>query len=182
MISGGSGKKEQRRRTRWSRAALWPVLAAAVLLAPSGAARADLGDGKVTDRLDEKAEIFRKWLPSALQGHAQAQFEVGVAFATGRAEPEDYAEAARWFEKAAEQGNARAQNGLAILYTKGMGVERDYVQAYVWFELAAERFGQGMRRDQALELRNMMAAFMTEEQLAEAKRLVRERKAAGAGE
>ena len=99
---------------------------------------------------------------SALQGHAQAQFEVGVAFATGRAEPEDYAEAARWFEKAAEQGNARAQNGLAILYTKGMGVERDYVQAYVWFELAAERFGQGMRRDQALELRNMMAAFMTD--------------------
>ncbi len=39
-----------------------------------------------------------------------------------------------------------------------------------------------MRRDQALELRNMMAAFMTEEQLAEAKRLVRERKAAGAGQ
>lgn len=182
MISGGSGKIENRRRTRWSRAASWPVLAAAALLALSGAARADLDDGKVTDRLDEKAEIFRKWLPSALQGHAQAQFEVGVAFATGRAEPEDYAEAARWFEKAAEQGNARAQNGLAILYTKGMGVERDYVQAYVWFELAAERFGQGMRRDQALELRNMMAAFMTEEQLAEAKRLVRERKAAGAGE
>ena len=68
----------------------------------------------------------------------------------------------------------RAQHDLAILYNKGLGVPQDYVQAFVWFDLAAVRFETGQRHDQAAEMRDMMAAFLTPEQLSEAQRLSEE--------
>jgi TPR repeat protein len=153
------------------------ALAAGLILGPVGSAQAEFGDGEVTDRLDEKAAAFRNWLPRALRGDSLAQFELGAAFSTGRSAPEDFAEAARWFKKAAQQGNPRAQNGLAILYSKGLGVRRDFTEAYIWWHLAAERFEHGLRREQAIELRDMVAAFMTPEQLVTAKRLAEARKA-----
>jgi hypothetical protein len=142
-----------------------------------GKAWAGRGDGAVPDRLDRKADAFRTWLPDALRGNSHAQFELGATFVTGRAEPEDFIEAVRWFKKSAEQGNPRAQNGLAILYAKGLGVRRSFLEAYVWFDLAAERFEHGLRREQALELREMVRALMSPEQAIEADRAIEARKA-----
>ena len=119
-------------------------------------------------------QVFRQWLPAALAGDAAAQYELGRVYADGAASPEDMAEAARWYRLAANQGSVRAQQDLAILYNKGLGVPQDYVQAYVWFDLAAVRFSAGQRHDQAAEMRDMMAAFLTPEQLAEAQRLSEE--------
>ncbi len=150
---------------------------AAAGLTPAGAAWADRGDGAVPDRLDRKAEAFRTWLPRALRGSAHAQFQLGATFLTGRSEPEDFAEAARWLKMSAQQGNPRAQNGLGILYAKGLGVRRNFLEAYVWFDLAAERFEHGLRREQALELREMVRGFMSPEQLIEAGRAIEARKA-----
>ncbi len=152
------------------------ALAAALSSGFAGMPRAEFGDGVVSDRLVEKAEAFRTWLPRALRGSSVAQFKLGAAFSTGHSEPEDFAEAARWFKMAARQGNPRAQNGLAILYSKGLGVRQDFLEAYVWWELAAERFEHGLRRDQALELRDIVAAFMTPEQLRMAEQLAEQRK------
>jgi len=120
------------------------------------------------------SQVFRQWLPAALAGDPAAQFELGRAYADGAGTLEDMAEAAHWYKMAADQGSARAQRDLAILYNKGLGVPQDYVQAYVWFDLAAVRFGTGQRHEQAMEMRNMMAAFLTPEQLTEAKRLSEE--------
>jgi len=120
------------------------------------------------------AEVFRQWLPAALAGDATAQYELGQAYANDAVTLEDLSEAARWYRQAANQGNARAQQDLAILYNKGAGVPQDYVQAYVWFDLAAVRFSTGRRHDQAAEMRDMMAAFLTPEQLIEAQRLSEE--------
>jgi hypothetical protein len=160
-------------------AALAALLAAALAigLAGTGSAWADRGDGAVRDRLDQKAEAFRTWLPRALRGSAHAQFQLGAAFLTGRSEIEDFAEAARWLKMSARQGNPRAQNGLGILYAKGLGVRRNFLEAYVWFDLAAERFEHGLRREQALELREMVRGFMSPEQLIEAGRAIEFRKA-----
>ena len=116
------------------------------------------------------AQVFREWLPAALAGDAAAQYELGHAYADGAVTVEDMAEAAHWYRQAANRGSIRAQRDLAILYNKGLGVPQDYVQAYVWFDLAAVRFGTGRRHDQAAEMRDMMAAFLTPEQLSEAKR------------
>ena len=145
-------------------------------LTPIGTAWADRGDGAVPDRLDQKAESFRTWLPQALRGSAHAQYQLGATFLIGRSEPEDFAEAARWLKMSARQGNPRAQNGLGILYTKGLGVRRDFLEAFVWFDLAAERFEHGLRREQALELRNMVRGFMSPEQLIDAGRTIESRK------
>ena len=54
-----------------------------------------------------------------------------------------------------------AQNGLAIRYSKGLGVRRDVTEAYLWRHLAADRFEPGLRRERAIVLRDMVAAFMT---------------------
>ncbi len=164
---------------RWSSVlavALVLGLAAAGLM-PAGDAWAGRGDGAVPGRLDQKAAAFRSWLPQALRGSAQAQFELGVTFLTGRSELEDIAEAARWFKMSAQQGNPRAQSGLGILYAKGLGVRRSFLEAYVWFDLAAERFEHGFRREQALELREMVRGFMSPEQFIEAGRAIEARKA-----
>ncbi len=169
---------------RWS----WAMSVALVLglaaagLTPAGAglvgtAWADRGDGAVPDRLDQKAEAFRTWLPRALRGSAHAQFQMGATFLIGRSELEDFAEAARWLKMSAQQGNPRAQNGLGILYIKGLGVRRDFLEAYVWFDLAAERFEHGLRREQALGLREMVRGFMSPEQFIEAGRAIEARKA-----
>lgn len=137
-----------------------------------------LGRPALANEVDQNsaapAQVFRQWLPAALAGDPVAQFELGRAYADGAGTLEDMAEAARWYKMAADQGSARAQRDLAILYNKGLGVPQDYVQAYVWFDLAAVRFGTGRRYDQAMEMRNMMAAFLTPEQLSEAKRLSEE--------
>ena len=160
------------------------VLAAALVLGlaaagltPAGTAWADLGDGAVPDRLDQKAQAFRTWLPQALRGSAHAQFQLGATFLTGRSEPEDFAEAARWLKMSARQGNPRAQSGLGILYSKGLGVRRSFLEAYIWFDLAAERFEHGLRREQALELREMVRGFMNPDQMIEAGRAIQARKA-----
>ena len=174
---------EEHRRRAWRGAGARLVLAAALSLGLvgtgfGGAAWADRGDGAVPDRLDQKAAAFRTWLPQALRGSAHAQFQLGATFLTGRSELEDFAEAARWLKLSARQGNPRAQNGLGILYAKGLGVRRSFLEAYVWFDLAAERFEHGLRREQALELREMVRGFMSPEHLAEAGRAIEARKAA----
>ncbi len=143
----------------------------------AGAAWADRGDGEVPNRMDQKAEAFRTWLPQALRGSAHAQFQLGATFLTGRSKIEDFVEAARWLKMSARQGNPRAQNGLGILYSKGLGVRRSFLEAYVWFDLAAERFEYGQRREQALELRDMVRGFMTPDQAIEAGRTIQARKA-----
>ena len=102
---------------------------------------------------------------------------MAATFLTGRSEPEDFAEAARWLKMSARQGNPRAQNGLGILYSKGLGVRRNFLEAYVWFDLAAERFEHGERREQALELREVVGALISPEQLIEADRAIQTRKA-----
>lgn len=163
----------------------WPLCAllalaamAALLLAVAGHGRADVVAGAASDA-SGPAQVFRQWLPAALAGDAAAQYELGRAYADGAVTRADMAEAARWFRRAADRGSARAQNDLAMLYTKGLGVPQDYVQSYVWFDLAAARFATGRRHDQAAEMRDMMAAFLTPEQLSEAKRRSAEWQAQG---
>ena len=88
--------------------------------------------------------------------------------------PQDYAHTLEWFCKAAEQGYAKAQNILGVMYRDGWGVPQDYVQAHMWYNLAASRLPPGTDRDGAVKNRDILSAWMTPVQLAEAKRLARE--------
>jgi TPR repeat protein len=115
------------------------------------------------------AEGFESKLKAAEEGHAWAQYSLGVMYAKGDGVPEDDAEAAKWYRKAAEQGDPDAQGNLGILYALGSGVPEDYVQAYMWFNLAAAQGDERVREGKVI-----LSKAMTKEQIAEAQKMSRE--------
>jgi len=127
----------------------------------------------VTQNHHEAVKWFRR---AADQGDATAQFYLGVMFAEGQGVPQDYAEAAKWYRLAAERGDAQAQYNLGLAYIEGEGVTPDNVAAHMWFNLAAARFPATDTRNRlaAVKNRDVVAAKMTPEQVAEAQKLARE--------
>ncbi|OSM01620.1 tetratricopeptide repeat protein [Magnetofaba australis] len=75
----------------------------------------------------------------AIAGVADAQYNFGVMFDTGKGRPQDYAQAFKWYRRAALQGHARAQTNLGTLYDSGAGTHQDYIKAAKWYRLAAEQ-------------------------------------------
>ena len=64
--------------------------------------------GKRASSKDDKEAV--KWYTKAAeQGHAVAQYALGVAYYYGEGVLKDFKEAVKWWTKAAEQGIAKAQ-------------------------------------------------------------------------
>ena len=80
---------------------------------------------------------------AAEQGDANAQFNLGLMYGTGRGVRPDDAEAVRWYRLAADQGHAIAQNSLGVMYSSGRGVAQDDAEAVRWYRLAAEQGNAG---------------------------------------
>ena len=93
----------------------------------------------------------------------------------------DFATALQIWRPRATQGVAFAQVNVGIMYYSGQGVPQNYVQAHMWVDLAASRFPPSARedRDEAASNRDVVASKMMREQLAEAKKLLREWKPKG---
>ncbi len=123
---------------------------------------------------DDYATALKEWRPLADQGHAKAQYNLGVMYDDGEGVAQDYAEAVKWYRLAAEQGHASAQNNLAVMYEDGKGVTQDYVQAHKWYNLAAAGSSPGEDRDRTVKNRDTVEAKMTPAQVAEAQRFARE--------
>jgi len=101
------------------------------------------------------------WLKKAAdQGDAAAQNELGSMF---EGTPQDYLEAAKWYQSAADQDDWWAKRNLARAYASGRGVTKNIIMAHMWFNLA----GDGDQRA-ALEKE------MTTEQINKAQALARE--------
>lgn len=112
----------------------------------------------------------RQWYEKAAsQGHVDAQVNLGSLYDYGRGGPQDFKMAVRWYRRSAEQGNDLAQRRLGLLYEHGDGVPKDFVQAYMWLKLGATNGGKS-----GAIMRDELAAKMTSDQLAEAKRLAQE--------
>jgi TPR repeat protein len=108
------------------------------------------------------ATALRLMRSLADQGHATAQYNLGLMYDNGQGVPQDYAAATSWYRKAAAQGNADAQNSLGIMYAISRGVPQDFEQAHMWFNLAAAK-GRGK-----------VASMVTPTQIEEAQKLARE--------
>lgn len=134
-----------------------------------GIATASAGPSEEPDAAHElgdyanELEILR---PLAAQGHATAQFNLGVMYDFGRGVTQDYAQAVQWYRLAAAQGHAAAQFNLGGMYLDGQGVAQDYVRAYMWFALAAGAGYAGAAKN-----RHSIAQQMTPEQIARAQQL-----------
>ncbi|MBX9912079.1 MAG: protein kinase [Beijerinckiaceae bacterium] len=89
------------------------------------------------DQFAIAASDFRK---AAENGHAEAQFNLGVVLREGKGVPKDLGEAAAWFKKAADQGFAGAQYQLGLFYDEGLGgILQDDARAAKFYRLAAEQ-------------------------------------------
>ena len=84
------------------------VTAFAVLLVVLAApAWAGWNEGVLAYFRGDYATAFREMKPLAEQGHASAQYNLGIMYEKGQGVPQDYAEAVKLFRKAAEQGPRR---------------------------------------------------------------------------
>ena len=83
---------------------------------------------------EKEVEGYQK---AAAQGNADAQYMLGLAYATGEGVPKDAAYAVEWYQKAAVQGNAAAQYMLGLIYATGKGVPKDAAMAASWYTKAA---------------------------------------------
>jgi TPR repeat protein len=124
----------------------------------------DFGFG-VTENDGEALRWYRK---AAEHGSAAGQRAVGDFYRKGRGVPANAAEAARWYQRGADGDDVRAQYELGEMYFSGSGVTRDYAAAYVWFSLAAGQAPLVDNRNGLLERRNIAAARMTPDAVADA--------------
>lgn len=122
----------------------------------------------------DKIEAVRWYTRAAEQGDAFSQYLLGNNSWNGTGMPRSEQEAVRWWQRAAAQGFAPAQSSLGrALLTGGQGVLPDKTQAYVWLALSA---GQGDQ--EADQQRATLVKQLQPDQLAQAKRLVKEWKPA----
>jgi TPR repeat protein len=113
-----------------------------------------------SERYEEAAALYRR---DAELGIVAAQVNLAFMYMDGQGVAQDYEQAATWFRRAADQGNAEAQQNLGLLYQEGKGVAQDLVEADKWFTIAGAA-------GNAAELEKNM----TQEQVAEAKKLAKE--------
>ncbi len=93
---------------------------------------------------------------AAEKGHAEAQFNLGRLYATGKGVPHDEEQAARWVRAAASQGFAPAQARLGMRYATGSGMAADDQRAYFWLTLAflhGEKSVEKLRTAEAAKLK-----------------------------
>lgn len=103
---------------------------------------------------DQKQAAY--WYELAAQkGHAEAQFNLGRLYATGKGVAHDEEQATRWVRAAASQGYAPAQARLGTRYANGLGIGQDTKRAYFWLTLAylhGEKSVEKLRAAQAAKL------------------------------
>jgi TPR repeat protein len=68
----------------------------------------------------DEQEAFQRYQRAAEQKYADAEYNVGFWYESGRRPVRrDYQQAAEWYRKAAEHGNLKAQAALEVLRNKG---------------------------------------------------------------
>ena len=86
--------------------------------------------------MDKVRDLYEQ---AAEQGHAMAQYNLGVMYANGQGVAQNYTTAVKFYEQAAEQGYAMAQYNLGVMYGQGHGVAQNYTTAAQLYERAAEQ-------------------------------------------
>jgi hypothetical protein len=110
-------------------------------------------------------------LEEARKGDAEAQFSVGLAYASGFGVEADPETAVTWYRKAADQGLSIAQKNLAQLLAGGDHAQRNTVQAYKWYEISIPNLPDPLGRNLVRIERDLLAKNMTPDQIAEARKL-----------
>ena len=148
-------------------------LGAVLILLLGAQAQPGFEDGLLAYHRGDHQAAMEIWRPLAEQGHAPAQYSLGLLYYRGEGVLPDPKRAAKWYHKAADQGDPDAQLNLGLMYAQGDGLKRNYLTAYKWFSLAFFHYSAGEYRDNAFRNRENVASAMTAAQIEKAERLVR---------
>jgi len=129
------------RRHDWTKIVCGLALSCGLLLpevAPgqTAARPAELEQAMQAIRIRDYATVLELLWPLAEQGDAEAQYQLGGMYRTGRGVMRDYDLARQLLERAAAQEYAMAHCGLASLYEKGLGGQIDHEKARFHYERA----------------------------------------------
>jgi len=113
--------------------------AALISMYPFFAAADSYGDAVKQLRAGSYQQARSQMRALAEQGHAGAQFQLGLMAHLGRGVPQNFEAALKWYARAAAAGDVRSQNNLGVIYRDGLGIPPDPVLAYKWFSLAASK-------------------------------------------
>ena len=95
--------------------------------------------GAVLQGLNGEDQSALAWMTKAAnQNDAEAQYQLGQYYESGRYADRDMAQATQWYGKAADGGNIRATVALADLYMDGNQVQRDTDRALELYRKAAD--------------------------------------------
>jgi uncharacterized protein len=98
-------------------------------------AHADVKTGVDAWSRGDYPAAIKEWRPLAINGDADAQFNLGQAYKLGRGVPVDFKLAEGWYRKAADQGHFQAEDNLGlILFQNG-----DRPKAMPYIEKSANR-------------------------------------------
>ena len=87
-----------------------------------------------------KSEDIEQYKKVANKGNAEAMYQVGYMYKSGKGVAMDKTEAMNWYTKAADKDNLNAMIGIAYTYVFGeVDSNKDYTQAILWFKKAAEK-------------------------------------------
>ena len=115
------------------------LLSTLVLVFPHSPAADTLEEASTAYATGNYQQVFEILKPLAENDNASAQYNLGVLYARGQGVPQDFTEAAKWYQKAAEQGLAEAQYNLGVRYDRGQEVQQDFTEAAKWYQSAAEQ-------------------------------------------
>jgi len=91
------------------------------------------------DGYKESYKRSLKWYEkAALQGYAEAQYNLGIQHYLGLGTNQNPAQARIYLQKAASQGYQQAQSLLGILLHKGEGGEKNQEEAILWLQKASK--------------------------------------------
>ncbi|SFK27651.1 hypothetical protein SAMN05216302_100361 [Nitrosomonas aestuarii] len=128
-----------------------------------------LNPDPLTGSSENRQMLIQLYHDRALNGHADAQYQLGLLYLTGRHTLQDFEEAAKWLKLSAEQDYALAQYELGILYLDGLAFSVDLEKSYKWLNLAA---AAGI--DKAILARENVTRKLSNEQLLRAQKEARE--------
>ncbi|MCJ8157555.1 SPOR domain-containing protein [Sphingomonas sp. LaA6.9] len=108
---------------------------AAMSLAMAAPAAADVEKGIDAWLNGDFAEAVNQWRPLAIEGDADAQFNLAQAYKLGRGVPADLVQAEHWYQRAAMQGHVEAEDNYGLaLFQNGRRLE-----ALPWLEKSVAR-------------------------------------------
>ena len=148
-------------------------LGAVLILLLGAQAQPGFEDGLLAYHRGDHQVAMEIWRPLAEQGHASAQYSLGLLYYRGEGVLPNPKRAAEWYHKAADRGDPDAQLNLGLMYAQGDGLKKNYLTAYKWFSLAFFHYPAGEYRDNAFKNRENVASVMTAAQIEKAERLVR---------